>query len=394
MDCNVLPGANPCSCGCANGSCGNRKACCTHFRYGQCHQEIASLGAIMCRVVSCTPPWVLDGTCTTLAASDQNTLNHDRPCLESSTGSLDLVARVDPNHLRVAGWAVDGETNNSIDVHVYVDNAGAAITTANQQRGDIGAAYPTYGSAHGYDVTFPISPDAQIVCTYAISQGAGINSQLGCSYVPHNPFGSLDLVEGRAGGIRVAGWAIDPDTSGLVAVHVYIDGAFAAAVPTGLSRPDVASQYPGYGDGHAFDGVISSVAPGPHTVCAYAINTGSGNANTQIGCRSVVVGGNPFGSLDLVAPAGGGVRVAGWAIDPDTTDPVAIHIYVDNTWKAAFVAGTARSDLSGFGYGPNHAFDAVVSGVGSGTHSVCAWAINSGSGTSNSLVGCRNVTVP
>ena len=47
LDCNVLPGANPCGCGCANGDCNNRKTCCTIFRYGQCHQEIPEVGAIM-----------------------------------------------------------------------------------------------------------------------------------------------------------------------------------------------------------------------------------------------------------------------------------------------------------------------------------------------------------
>jgi hypothetical protein len=82
IDCNVAPGQNPCSCGCANGNCGNRKSCCTHFRYGQCHQEIPTVGAIMCRVVTCTPPWVLDATCTTVTATDNNTRTHHAACLE------------------------------------------------------------------------------------------------------------------------------------------------------------------------------------------------------------------------------------------------------------------------------------------------------------------------
>jgi hypothetical protein len=82
LDCNVLLNAGPvCSCGCANGDCRNRKACCTRFRYGQCHQEIARMGAIQCRVVTCTPPWELDPTCTTTLAVDQNTRFHDAPCL-------------------------------------------------------------------------------------------------------------------------------------------------------------------------------------------------------------------------------------------------------------------------------------------------------------------------
>jgi hypothetical protein len=392
MDCNVLPGANPCSCGCAQGSCANRKACCTHFRYGQCHQEIPSMGAIMCRVVSCTPPWVLDGTCTTATATDQNTLFHDRSCLESSTGSFDVVQRIDPGHLRVAGWAIDGETNEPIDVHVYVDGSGAAITTANLSRSDLGALYPTYGPNHGFDVTFPISASAASVCVYAISRGAGVNTQLGCKPIPHDPIGSLDLVAPVPGGARVAGWALDVDTTGPIAVHVYVDGAFAAAVPTGLNRPDVAARY-GYGAGHGFDTVISPLAPGTHNVCAYAINQGAGTANPPIGCGTVTLGGNPFGSVDLIRPVVGGIRVAGWAVDLDTYDPVTLHFYVDGAFAAAGIAGASRPDVAArYGYGSAHGFDTTVKTT-PGAHSICVYAINVGSGSSNPPLGCGSVNV-
>ena len=83
LDCNVAPGANPCSCSCAFDDCNHRVQCCTHFRYGQCHQELPQLGAIMCRVVTCTPPWLFDGTCTTTVATDQATAGHDAACLHT-----------------------------------------------------------------------------------------------------------------------------------------------------------------------------------------------------------------------------------------------------------------------------------------------------------------------
>jgi hypothetical protein len=84
LDCNVVPGHNPCGCGCANGNCGHRKACCTRFRYGQCHHEIPVMGAIMCRVVTCTPPWEFDPSCTTQALTDNNTRFHNVPCLQEA----------------------------------------------------------------------------------------------------------------------------------------------------------------------------------------------------------------------------------------------------------------------------------------------------------------------
>jgi hypothetical protein len=68
-----------CTCGCA--SCNSRKNCCTNFRYGQCNQQIACAGPIACRVATCTPPYVWDTSCTTVSATDQNTVTHSAPCL-------------------------------------------------------------------------------------------------------------------------------------------------------------------------------------------------------------------------------------------------------------------------------------------------------------------------
>ena len=75
------PGCYTCSCHCASGTCDERHVCCTQFRYGQCHQEVACLGAIVCRVVTCVPPWQFDPSCTTASATANETALHDAPCL-------------------------------------------------------------------------------------------------------------------------------------------------------------------------------------------------------------------------------------------------------------------------------------------------------------------------
>ncbi len=72
-----------CRCECGNDDCGNRKTCCTAFRYGQCNQDIACVGPIVCRVVSCVPPWDFDGSCTTASATDNNTRFHNAGCLHT-----------------------------------------------------------------------------------------------------------------------------------------------------------------------------------------------------------------------------------------------------------------------------------------------------------------------
>jgi hypothetical protein len=77
-----------CSCHCASGTCDERATCCNQFRYGQCHQELACVGAIVCRVVTCVPPWEYDASCTTASATANATAFHDAPCLHSFGASV------------------------------------------------------------------------------------------------------------------------------------------------------------------------------------------------------------------------------------------------------------------------------------------------------------------
>ena len=82
---SFCPSCDGLVCECALGNCNNRHVGCALFRYGQCHQEIACSGRISCRVVSCTPPWDIDPTCTTASATDDNTANHFAPCQDGPT---------------------------------------------------------------------------------------------------------------------------------------------------------------------------------------------------------------------------------------------------------------------------------------------------------------------
>ena len=79
VDCNARCGSGACSCGCANGDCDNRRACCNVFRYGQCNTHIECYGAIACRIVTCTPPYDLFD-CDTTALWDDSTANHTAAC--------------------------------------------------------------------------------------------------------------------------------------------------------------------------------------------------------------------------------------------------------------------------------------------------------------------------
>ncbi|HEX7097587.1 MAG TPA: SpoIID/LytB domain-containing protein [Acidimicrobiales bacterium] len=301
-------------------------------------------------------------------------------------GALDVAART-PAGIRVAGWAIDPNTAAPTGVHVYVNGQLRAAFDAAGNRPDVGAAFPGYGNAHGFDVTVPLAGTVNTVCAYAINAGAGENRLIACRTVTArvDPFGALDVANGRPDGIDVAGWAIDPDTPSPIDVHVYVDGAFAGAVHANGNRPDVGAAFAGYGNAHGFNASVPA-SPGQHQVCVYGINAGPGG-NTLIACRTVSVPGNPIGSLDVVGAVGGGIRVAGWAIDPNTASPIDVHIYVGANGTAVR-ADVERPDVGAAfpGYGSRHGFDVVVPGSPGAT--VCAYGINVGAG-SNTLLGCR-----
>ena len=93
---------NGTACGCGRGRCDHRKAGCTSFRYGNCNNGTACIGPIQCRVVSCTPPWKIEPTCSSSAVrTDNNTRTHNRPCLQTTPAIYPVAARW-------GGGAVDG----------------------------------------------------------------------------------------------------------------------------------------------------------------------------------------------------------------------------------------------------------------------------------------------
>ncbi len=319
-------------------------------------------------------------------ANGANGLLGCRTVRDTPIGSIDL-ARREGGPVHLSGWAIDPASTASLPIHVYVDGVGAAISTANTTRTDVGSAFVGYGSAHGFDLTVPLSTGDHTVCAYAINAANTEVGVLGCRVVSGATIGSFDLARREGGPIRVSGWTIDLDTSSSIPVHVYVDGVGAAVLSANSTRNDVGTAFPGYGTTHGFD-TLMPVAPGPHTVCAYAIGIGPA-PTTVLGCREVA--GRPVGSLDQVAVVGGVVRARGWAIDLEKVTPAALHIYVDGVGAAVTTAATSRPDVAAAfpGYGAAHGFDVAlpISPVG---HTVCAYAIGQPPG-GTAVLGCRRI---
>jgi len=269
-------------------------------------------------------------------------------------------------------------------------------TPANARRVDIGSVYPSAGPDHGFTLSVPLTAGVNQVCVYAINVPSPANNPLlGCRQLTLEvvPVGNFESVTGGATTMTVTGWAVDPETSAPIGVHVYVDGANVAMLTADRSRPDVAAARPGAGAAHGFQ-VEVPVAPGKRTVCVYAINVGQGGENPLLGCRPVDVGVRPVGRIETTVSSGYSARVTGWAIDPDTSAPIDVHLYVDGVYTQAVTASGVRPDVAAVypAAGAAHGFDTVLS-LGVGRHVVCAFGINVLGAVGNPQLSCSAVVV-
>jgi hypothetical protein len=321
-------------------------------------------------------------------------------------GTIDVIQPAGPGKVQVRGWAFDPDTSAAIDMHVYVDGAYSRTIKANTSRPDVGAAYGR-GSNHGYDSVIPMVAGKHSVCLYAIDSTGGTNPYLGCRSVTvaNTPaVGAVDPATTTAafsGGVKptitVTGWAWDFDTTAPVKVRVLINGIAAKTAVANLTHASVA------GVPRTTIGFTATAVAGPkkHSVCVEALDPQS-NAYVSLGCQDVTVpNANPVGVLDDVRGiAGAGaakpkIRVAGWAQDYDTTEPISVHIYVDGVQLGNVVAKEPRPDVEAIHKnGALHGFTTTIDST-PGSHTVCAYSINVPQGT-NHMIGtqCTVVTVP
>ena len=311
-------------------------------------------------------------------------------------GDVNDIAVVPGAKARFQGWAIDPDTPASVAVHVYVDGGWGGAFTADVARPDVGAAFPQKGDRHGFDFTLNLGQGKRNVCIYAINLDAGDdNSSLGCRQVTAGlpaigDVNSATLAGGRA---KVVGWALDPDTPDPIVVHAYVNGAWAAETTANLARPDIGAAFPASGPLHGFDFSVP-LQPGRNTVCLYGIDSVPGSYNPELGCRVVVLRVDPLGDFSQAVGRATTIEVSGWALDPDTPDPIAVHMYVDGRWGGALTADGVRDDVARAfpESGNRHGFSASLT-VPQGVHQVCAYAINTGRGSVNTPIGCRTAEV-
>ena len=78
-------------------------------------------------------------------------------------------------------------------------------------------------------------------------------------------------------------------------------------------------------------------------------------------------------------------------IDPDTSEAIEVHTYIDNRGAEDTVTGVARGDVGAVypAYGSNRGYVATYPAA-PGLRNVCTYGINVGAGQ-NVLLGCRQI---
>ena len=208
---------------------------------------------------------------------------------------------------------------------------------------------------------------------------------------PHLPYGKIDWLRQTTNGFAVAGWAIDPDSTAPVTVHVYMDKTFEGAVPASMPRQDVAARYH-LGANHGFVSAFAAPA-GAHTVCIWGINIGAGHGNPRMSCANITLNYDPQGAIASATQIPGGFTATGWAADPSQpTTPLSVAISVDNARTSTVLANQQRNDVGlQPAAGKAHGFTITTSAT-EGTHRVCLAITNVGLGN-DVVVSCRSITL-
>jgi hypothetical protein len=213
-----------------------------------------------------------------------------------------------------------------------------------------------------------------------------------------DPLGSFDGVHIDGETVAVDGWAYD-GRKGFPTEVVFYDlqngTTYLGATDTKFPRPDVTSAVPGSPPNPGWQW-STRLASGQHRICAYAI----GGTNPLLGCRTIQTGDatrNPVGADDSLWETPTGIEVRGWAFDPDSTGSISVAVY-DQTGAPIHLADAwatgSRPDVQRAipGAIADSGYDVTLP-ESNGTHRICVYALNVGTGTENPLLGCRFITV-
>ncbi|HWG93141.1 MAG TPA: N-acetylmuramoyl-L-alanine amidase, partial [Mycobacteriales bacterium] len=248
-----------------------------------------------------TLPWLRDRAAALIASAPSSPTPSPTTATPTASpgsssppfGELDEVTATRGARVRVRGWAIDSDAPAHTVVEVRVDGATVASVVADQTRADLRTRYPQYTPEHGFDAVVEVPAGTRRVCLVALDQPGSSHTTLGCRTVEvptGDPVGDLDTARAvtfDVVGVKVSGWALDPDVEPSSEVALQVDGRTVRTVLADRPRPDIPNGYPGYHDRRGFEAIIPA-APGDRTVCATVVNEGTGT-DVRVKCLPVTV---------------------------------------------------------------------------------------------------------
>ena len=303
------------------------------------------------------------------------------------------------NSVNLSGWSLDPDSAGSVALHVYASGKFVGELTASNPRADLARLFPVQGISHGFSSSVTVPSGFQTICVYGINVGRGENSLIGCSnvnVVGGSPVGVVDDIVQNPGSFTLNGWAFEPGNSSITPIHVYVNGLGIAGATGGL-RPDVQRVFSNAPSSSGYS-ITIPVELGQNRICVYAIDVVGGDGHKLLQCRVVdALAGSPFGALDSVTGTTTTVSAKGWAIDPDVSGSLGVHMYVDGQFAASGETNISRPDVFRIysKYSEIRGYNLSVNNLSlsPGRHKVCLYGINAGLGD-NSLIRCQDLLIP
>lgn len=350
--------------------------------------------------------------CTTVTVSS----DPPKGVLDTVSGGVGTIT--------VGGWVLDPDSSAPPAYKVQVDGVGAISATADLTRNDVARVNPGVGTTLGFSKKITkVDAGTRVVSLWTqdkpgtkwvkvVEKSTTVAAPTsGSTGATGAVFGKFDSATGGAGTVSVSGWAIDRDVYDPVKYKVHVDGVGAGVGSADATRNDVARAYPQWGSDVGLSRTLTGVAAGKHTITVWYQDLPSGKY-VNWGSKTVTVTapgsttpttptapstgktGPVIGAFDSAKGAKGTVSVSGWAIDPDTTDPVLYKIHVDGVGAGAGSANATRTDVERAhpGWGSDVGLSRTVTGIKAGQHTVTVWYRDLPSGKYVSW-GSKTVTV-
>jgi hypothetical protein len=321
-------------------------------------------------------------------------------------GSFDELTADGSTGATVRGWAYDPDASGTTQVRITEGSNVLATVATSEPRSDVASAKPGAPLNSGWRTSVPLGLGKHTLCATGVNVGAGGDVALGCRSVTiarstaSDPKGGFDELSGSSSGVTVRGWAWDPDQSSSTQVRVTEGSSTIATISTSEARSDVAKAVAGAPLTTGWRGTVQ-LAVGAHTLCATAVNVGSGQ-DSALGCRTLTVARDTShdarGGFDVLVTDRDGISVSGWGWDPDDTGSSTV-VVTDTTNGSVqrlgtIVTGGARSDIPRHVVGApgNTGFTGRLDAPG-GTRTICVSAVNTGPGIGDVALGCKQIVV-